>query len=47
MTIHGSCLYGSVRFVFEEAARPFEIWHCNRCRKLTGAQDIVRNRFQE
>ncbi len=37
MTIHGSCLCGAVRFQFEEAVGPFEICHCNRCRKLSGS----------
>jgi len=40
MTTHGSCLCGAVRFVFEEAAGPFEICHCKRCRKLSGAQGM-------
>jgi len=40
MTIHGSCLCGLVRFQFEEATGPFEICHCNRCRKLSGAQGM-------
>ncbi|MFT5012829.1 MAG: hypothetical protein ACI9HA_001484 [Dinoroseobacter sp.] len=34
--IHGSCLCGSVRFEIDRAEGPFEIRHCNRCRKLSG-----------
>ena len=40
MTIKGSCLCGGVEFQFEEAVGPFEICHCNRCRKLSGAQGM-------
>ncbi len=36
----GSCLCGSVEFQFEQVVGPFEICHCNRCRKLSGAQGI-------
>lgn len=37
MTITGSCLCGSVTFECDAADGPFEICHCNRCRKLTGS----------
>ncbi|MFT5208874.1 MAG: hypothetical protein ACI9CE_000591 [Flavobacterium sp.] len=40
MTIHGSCLCGAVRFQFERAIGPFEICHCNRCRKVSGGQGM-------
>jgi hypothetical protein len=40
MTIHGSCLCGSVRFEVEKAAGPFEICHCNRCRKVSGSAGL-------
>ena len=40
MTVRGSCLCGAVRFQFEEAIGPFEICHCNRCRKLSGGQGM-------
>jgi hypothetical protein len=40
MTIHGSCLCGGVRFEFEQVMGPFEICHCNRCRKLSGSQGM-------
>lgn len=33
----GSCLCGAVRFEVDEFAGPFELCHCNRCRKLSGA----------
>ena len=35
--IRGSCLCGAVRFELERAAGPFELCHCNRCRKASGA----------
>lgn len=35
--IRGSCLCGGVRFEVERAAGPFELCHCNRCRKVTGS----------
>lgn len=37
MTIRGSCLCGSVRFEIDAPAGPFEICHCNRCRKVSGS----------
>jgi hypothetical protein len=35
--IAGSCLCGGVRFEIEGAAGPFELCHCNRCRKNSGS----------
>jgi hypothetical protein len=35
--IGGSCLCGGVRFEIAAAAGPFELCHCSRCRKATGA----------
>jgi hypothetical protein len=35
--IKGSCLCGGVRFEIEKAAGPFELCHCNRCKKVTGS----------
>lgn len=35
--ISGSCLCGGVRFEIDRAVGPFEICHCHRCRKLSGA----------
>ena len=40
MAIGGSCLCGGVRFEIDRAAGAFEICHCNRCRKLTGAAGL-------
>lgn len=37
MAIRGSCLCGGVRFEIDEAAGPFEVCHCNRCRKVSGS----------
>ena len=37
MAIHGSCLCGGVTFEFDRADGPFEICHCSRCRKVSGA----------
>jgi len=34
--IHGSCLCGGVTFQATRATGPFELCHCNRCRKATG-----------
>lgn len=34
--VSGSCLCGSIRFEIEKAVGPFELCHCNRCRKLSG-----------
>ncbi len=35
--IKGSCLCGGVRFEIETAAGPFELCHCNRCKKVSGS----------
>ena len=35
--IPGSCLCGAVRFEIERAVGPFELCHCNRCRKVSGS----------
>lgn len=41
MTIRGSCLCGAVRFEVKEVTGPFEICHCNRCRKVSGSQGMA------
>lgn len=38
--IRGSCLCGAVRFEIDRAAGPFEICHCNRCRKMSGSAGL-------
>jgi len=38
--IKGSCLCGSVRFEITKAVGPFEICHCSRCRKVSGANGV-------
>jgi hypothetical protein len=35
--IKGSCLCGGVQFELVRAAGPFELCHCNRCRKVSGS----------
>lgn len=35
--IRGGCLCGGVRFELDRAAGPFELCHCNRCRKVSGS----------
>jgi len=35
--IRGSCLCGGVKFEIARAAGPFELCHCNRCRKASGS----------
>jgi hypothetical protein len=35
--ITGSCLCGGVRFEIDRAVGPFELCHCNRCRKASGS----------
>jgi hypothetical protein len=35
--IAGSCLCGGVRFEIERPVGPFELCHCNRCRKASGS----------
>jgi hypothetical protein len=37
VAIEGSCLCGGVRFEIERAVGPFEVCHCRRCRKRSGA----------
>jgi hypothetical protein len=39
--IRGSCLCGLVRFEIDKAAGPFEICHCNRCRKVSGSHGLA------
>ena len=40
MTIKGGCLCGAVRFEIDAVQPPFEMCHCSRCRKVSGAQGI-------
>lgn len=35
--IRGGCLCGAVRFEISQAVGPFELCHCNRCRKVSGS----------
>jgi hypothetical protein len=35
--MQGGCLCGAVRFELDRAVGPFELCHCNRCRKTTGS----------
>ena len=35
--IRGGCLCGGVRFEFARIVGPFELCHCNRCRKASGS----------
>ena len=35
--IKGSCLCGGIKFEIEKAVGPFELCHCRRCRKASGA----------
>jgi hypothetical protein len=35
--IRGSCLCGVVRFEVDRVPGPFELCHCNRCRKASGS----------
>ncbi len=39
--IRGSCLCGGVRFEITRAAGPFELCHCNRCRKVSGSAYVA------
>lgn len=39
--IRGSCLCGGVRFEIERAVGPFELCHCNRCRKVSGSAFVA------
>jgi hypothetical protein len=35
--IRGGCLCGGIRFEIARTAGPFELCHCNRCRKASGS----------
>lgn len=35
--IRGGCLCGGVRFELDRVRGPFELCHCNRCRKVSGS----------
>jgi len=35
--LRGACLCGAVTFEFARAIGPFELCHCNRCRKSSGS----------
>jgi len=37
VTVHGSCLCGSVKYEIKGEAKRFYHCHCKRCRKATGA----------
>ena len=37
----GSCLCGGVTFSIEGAVGPFELCHCNRCRKASGSAYVA------
>lgn len=37
----GSCLCGGVRFTVERVTGPFELCHCPRCRKASGAAFVA------
>jgi hypothetical protein len=39
--VTGSCLCGAVRFEIDRAVGPFELCHCNRCRKVSGSAFIA------
>ncbi|MGH3056577.1 MAG: GFA family protein [Gaiellaceae bacterium] len=39
--ISGSCLCGGVRFEIARAVGPFELCHCRRCRKASGAAFVA------
>lgn len=39
--IRGGCLCGGVRFEIERAAGPFELCHCNRCRRASGSAFVA------
>ena len=41
MAIKGSCLCGKVTFEINKATGPFEICHCNRCRKSSGSNGLA------
>jgi hypothetical protein len=35
--IHGQCLCGDVQFTLKRVVGPFELCHCNRCRRVSGS----------
>jgi hypothetical protein len=35
--VRGSCLCGGIKFEIQKVLGPFELCHCNRCRKATGS----------
>jgi hypothetical protein len=39
--IRGSCLCGAVEFEVERFVGPFELCHCSRCRKASGAAFVA------
>lgn len=39
--IEGGCLCGGVRFRLRQVAGPFELCHCSRCRKASGAAFVA------
>jgi hypothetical protein len=39
--IRGGCLCGGVRFELDRASGPFELCHCNRCRKASGSAFVA------
>ena len=39
--IRGSCLCGAVRFEIDRVTGPFELCHCNRCRKASGSAFVA------
>ncbi len=39
--IRGACLCGGVRFEIERTVGPFELCHCNRCRKASGSAFVA------
>jgi hypothetical protein len=39
--IRGSCLCGGVTFEMDRAVGPFELCHCNRCRKASGSAFVA------
>lgn len=41
MAIKGSCLCGKITFEIDKAVGPFEICHCNRCRKVSGSNGMA------
>jgi hypothetical protein len=41
MDIRGSCLCGEFRFELKKVIGPFEICHCNRCRKRSGSNGLA------